>query len=271
MYSRIISGVTVVFDDSDQETGKLIYDATEKALSLIQEVWGLGKPEDCRIYIMTSWWKFFFQSAPWPWRILLVITLPFWCFRARRTWPYSAAWTQRFGRRVAIGIKPPRLLEASDKRIGAQIFVEEKDPQIKIRHLACHELTHASSAHLYLPAWLNEGLAAVTVDRYLDKQTIRTDTLELIQNFSPKGRPATYRELSRLSREAIAYHAVRGYWIVRFLEDKCPGFLKKVFSSPQSVRTVERDMALELGIEPDCLWSKIDDVMVRWFIFRLAP
>ncbi len=268
MQSRMISGVKVVFDAGDQETAEFICEATPKVLGLVTERWGLGQPEDCRIYLMTSWWNFFFQSTTWPWRILLAVTLPFWSFRARRTWPYSAAWTQRFGERVAIGIKPPRLLEISDKSIGALMFVEEKDSKIKIQHLTCHELTHACSAYLKLPAWLNEGLAAVTVESYLEKQTIRSDTLELIQTFTPKARPATYRELSRLSGEAIAYHAVRGYWIVRLLEEKCPGFWKRIFSSPQNVPAVERDMAMELGVKIDDLWSKIDNMIIAHFSNR---
>ena len=262
MQSRIINGITVIFDPGDQDTAELICETTDTALQLIQESWGLGKPEDCRIFVMTSWWGFFFQSAPWLWRIFLFITLPVWCFRARRTWPYSAAWTQRYGRQVAIGIKPPRLLDISDKSIGLQMFVEEKDPKIKVRHLTCHELTHACSAHLKLPAWLNEGLASVTVDRYLQKQTIRTDTLELVQSFTPKGRPATYRELSQLSGKAIAYHAVRGYWLVRYLEERCSGLLKRLFSSPQAARTVEQDIARELGVDPGGFWGKIDDMLV---------
>jgi hypothetical protein len=266
MQSRAVGGITVVFDPSEQDTAELISDAAAKALSLIQESWGLGRPEDCRIYVMTSWRGFIFQSAPWPWRILLALTLPLWCFRARQTWPYSAGWTQRYGRRVAIGIKPPRLLESSDKSIGVHMFVEEKDAKIKVQHLTCHELTHACSAYLKLPAWLNEGLAAVTVDRYLEKQTIRTDTLELVKSFTPKARPPTYRELARLMGKAFAYHAVRGYWLVRYLEEKHPGSLKLALSSSRVATTIEDDIAMELEIEPGGLWSKIDDMIVAHFL-----
>ena len=255
----------VVFDSGEQDTAELISDAAAEALSLIQESWGLGQPEDCRFYVMTSWWGFIFRSAPWPWRILLALTLPFWCFRAQRTWPYSAAWTQRYGRRVAIGIKPPRLLESSDKSIGVHMFVEEKETKTKLRHLTCHELTHACSAHLKLPAWLNEGLATVTVDRYLEKQTIRADTLELVKSFTPKARPPTYRELARQSGKAFAYHAVRGYWLVRYLEETRPGFLTCALSSSRVARTIEDDIAMELGIEPGGLWSKIDDMIAAHF------
>jgi hypothetical protein len=265
MQSRPADGIMVVFDSGEQDTAELISDATAKALRLIQESWGLRSPADCRIYVMTLWWGFIFQSAPWSWRILLALTLPFWCFRARRTWPYSAAWTQRYGRRVAIGIKPPRLLESSDKSIGVHMYVEEKETKTKLRHLTCHELTHACSAHLKLPAWLNEGLAAVTVDRYLEKQTIRTDTLELVKSFTPKARPLTYRELARQSGKAFAYHAVRGYWLVRYLEEKRPGLLKRTLSSSRAARTIEEEIAMELGIEPGGLWSKIDDMIAAHF------
>ncbi len=262
MQSRIIDGISVVFDSSEQETAELICEAVAKTLPLVEESWGLGRPGDCRVYIMTSWWGFLFQSAPWSWRIMLALTLPLWYSRVRRTWPYSAAWTQRFGRRIAIGIKPPRLLELSDKSVGVHMFVEEKDTGTKVRHLTCHELTHACSAHLKLPAWLNEGLAALTVDRYLGKQTIRPDTLELVRGFTPKGRPPTYRELSRLSGEAIAYHAVRGYWLVRYLEEKRPGLLKRILSSPQVASAIEAQVAVELGLEPDSFWGEIDDRIV---------
>jgi len=265
MQPIIVDGITLVFDSGDQATSELVGDTTAKALCLIQESWGLGRPPDCRIYVMTSWWGFIFQSAPWFWRILLAIAFPLWCFRARRTWPYSAAWTQRYGRRIAIGIKPPRLLEESDKSIGMHMFVEEKEIKTKVRHLTCHELTHACSAHLKLPAWLNEGLAAVTVDRYLEKRTIRTDTLELIRSFVPKGRPPTYRELSRLSGKAFAYHAVRGYWLVQFLEEKRPGFLRRMISSNRVARAIEDEIAMELGIDSDGFWSEIDGMIVAHF------
>jgi hypothetical protein len=78
----------------------------------------------------------------------------------------------------------------------------------------------------------------------------------------PKGKPPTYRELSRLSGKAIAYHAVRGYWLAQYLEEERPGFLKRICSSPQAARMVEQDIAVELGIEPESFWDKIDDILV---------
>ncbi|MDY7040612.1 MAG: hypothetical protein SVX38_07100 [Chloroflexota bacterium] len=166
---------------------------------------------------------------------------------------------------MAIGVKPPRLLEQSDKSIGVSMFVPEKDMRANVRHVTCHELVHACSAHLKLPAWLNEGIAAVTVDRFLGRRTIREETLELIRDFLPKGPPPTYRELSRMRGESFTYHAVRGYWLVGYLEEKYPGFLKRMFSLRRNVQAIEREMAGELGIGPESFWSEIDGVVAGHF------
>ena len=265
MKSRTIHGVTLAIDPDEQDTVDLIGGACEKAIQLSQEIWGLGPPEDCHIYVMTSWLGFVFQSAPWHWRILLGATMPFWCLRARRTWPYSAAWTQRYGRRVAIGVKPPRLLEQSDRSIGVRMFVEEKDMKVNVQHVTCHELVHACSAHLKLPMWLNEGIATVTVDRFLERPTIRWETLEFMRGFLPKGAPPTYRELSRMGVEAIAYHGMRGYWLVRYLEEKHPGFLRRMFSLHLDPKVIEQEMIVELGMEPGRFWNEIDDAMIDHF------
>jgi hypothetical protein len=42
-----------------------------------------------------------------------------------------------------IVLKLPRLLETSDKSVGLQMFMEEKDNTTVVRHVTCHELTHA--------------------------------------------------------------------------------------------------------------------------------
>jgi hypothetical protein len=265
MKSRVIGEVLVGFDPDEQDTADLIAGVCERAIQLAQEKWGLKPPEDCRIYVMTSWWGFVSQSAPWPWRVLLALTVPLWSFRARRTWPYSAAWTQRYGRRVAIGVKPPRLLEQSERGIGVRMFVEEKDMKVNVQNVTCHELVHACSADLRLPMWLNEGIATVAVDRFVGRPTIRRETLELVRGFRPKGAPPTYRELSRMGGEAIAYHGVRGYWLVRYLEETHPGFLRRMLAIRRDPKAIEREMAVELGMEPENLWSEIDDLIVDWF------
>jgi hypothetical protein len=252
-------------DPEDAATARVLAGACEDALRLAKDSWGFDPPGDCRMYVMTSWLDFVFRSAPWPWKVMLALNYPLWSARVRRAWPISAGWTQHYGRRVAIGIKPPRLLEVSDKSVGVLMYVEEKDPIAKIRQLACHELIHAASAHLRLPAWLNEGLAAVSVDRFMGKLTIRDDTLGLIQRFRPKGPPPTYRQLSRFRGEALAYHAVRGYWIVRLLEATQAGLLREILSKRRSPKEIETRIAEALSLRPVNFWASIDEVLASYF------
>ncbi len=69
---------------------------------------------------------------------------------------------------------------------------------------------------------------------------------------------------------AIAYHAVRGYWLVLYLEKERPGFLGRMFSLRRDSKTIERELAAELGIEPASFWSEIDDILVGYFEKRGA-
>ena len=128
---------------------------------------------------MTSWHGFALQSA-WPWKVLLALTFPFWAPRAKAIWPLAGGWQQSYGRRHALGIKPPRLLQSADSRIGDKIFLRDADVHDRVRSVACHELTHAFTADLRLPAWFKEGVAMVAVDRFFDRPTVKRETLETL-------------------------------------------------------------------------------------------
>jgi hypothetical protein len=260
-----VGALRIEFAPEDGSTASVVAEASDEALRLASASWGLDPPADCRLYVMTSWRDFVFRSAPWPWKVALALYYPLWSGQVRRMWPISAGWTQRYGRRTAIGIKPPRLLDVSDKSVGVHMFVEEKEPIAKIRHLACHELTHAASAHLRLPTWLNEGLATVTVDRFLGKVTIRQESLNLLQRVQPKAPPPSYRNLHRFRGETLAYHAVRGYWIVRLLEESHPGFVRSLLTSRQPAAWIERQVAEQLSVQPAALWRDIDDLVTAHF------
>jgi hypothetical protein len=260
-----VGKLTVVFDPDEKETADLIAAACERAIGLCEESWGLGAPEECRIYVMTSWFPFFFRSSPWSWKLMLGATIPLWAPRARRTWPIAAAWTQRYGKRVAIGVKPPRLLEESDRSHGVRMFVQEFDMEKNVQQVTCHELVHACSAHLKLPAWLNEGIATVTADWFMGRPTVREDTLELVKAYAPKAPPPSYRELSRIGGESFVYHAVRGYWVTRLLEEEHPGFLKELFAAVRAPQEIEREAARQLGLDPESFWREIDDLVIARF------
>ena len=249
--------IKVLFDPDERETAGLIASACDRSLQLARELWGLDPPVHCHIYVMSSWLEFIFQSAPWPWRVLLAGSFPLWVFRARRTWPYAAAWTQRYGRRVAIGVKPPRLLAQSDRRGGERIFVQEEDSHAQLQQVTCHELVHACSAHLRLPAWLNEGIAIYTTDRFAGRLTVRQETAALLLPPQSAAAPPSYRDLYRMDVVAIANHSARAYWLVRYLEETQPRLLQTVFTQDLRVDSVEQQIAAGLSIRPEDFWIEL--------------
>lgn len=257
--------IPVVSPPGEEETAAIIRQSVSEAVELIYETWGLAPPEGTRILIMTSWQGFMFQAAPLPWRLLLAITLPVWAANARRNWELGAAWKVSFGRRTAIGIKPTRLLELNPKRVGRFMYEPVSDAEEKLRQLTYHELIHACTSRLKLTAWLNEGLALYTVDRCLGKRTIRLDTLDLLRNHQPKESPPDYRQLMREEPEAIAYHAVRGYWLVTYLEQKLPGWLKRSLANTTPTSQIADEMIASLGLSGETFWQEIDDLLVEHF------
>ncbi|MBU1877883.1 MAG: hypothetical protein KJ734_02930, partial [Chloroflexi bacterium] len=215
----------------------------------------------CRVYVMTSWPRFLFHAAPWHWRALLVVTLPFWYRRVSHTWQVAGGWSQQFGRRRAVGVKPPRLLEQADRSIGERIFVRERDLNEKVQHVTCHELTHAFAAHLRLPMWLNEGLAMVTVDRFAGEPTVQHATLETLRRASPQG-PGRYRQVRADDGDALVYHVVRGYWLTRYVLDTRPGLILELLEQRQRHRELEDRLAAAYEMGYDEFWQRIDGLLV---------
>lgn len=261
MSSKTIAGITVTAASEEQSTLDLVAEACAGSLACIREAWGLPAPADCRVYVMTSWREFIFESAPGLWRILVAVTQPLWARRIAATWQYAGGWTQRYGRTVVIGVKPPRLILQSDRSIGARVFVEEQDMTVKVRHIICHELTHACAAHLQLPLWLNEGLAMVAVDRFLQKRTVCEDSRDLVRDFEPKAESIDYRATARVDGKTLAYHTARGYWLVEYLERHRPGFLRGLLAERRKPQALDRDIAAELGMAPETFWRDIDAVI----------
>jgi hypothetical protein len=265
MESMAIEGLTLYFDAEEREAAEVIAHACAKSVPLIHEYWGLNTPEDLRVYVMTSWLPMIFHSAPWTWRILLAVTLPLWFFQARRLWRLAGGWEQPFGRRRTVGIKPPWLLAQANRSIGAAIFVPELDLQKKVQHATCHELSHAFMTHLKLPAWLKEGLAMVTVDRYAGTPTVREETLETLERSSPQASTDAGRRLQARDIEALVYQCVRGYWITRYLDETQPAVLRDLLSHRQSHSVLEGRLASALGLDHDRFWHQIDPVVVAHF------
>ncbi len=164
-----------------------------------------------------------------------------------------------------MGVKPMRLMAAADRSIGERIFIREDDITQKVRHVTCHELTHASTAHLKLPSWLNEGLAMVTVDRFFGKPTVREETLATLGARPRPSRPRDSAGVNLDDKGAIVRHYVRGYWIARLLAESDLGFLKGLLSERTSRRQLEGRIAAKLELSPNALWSKVDGVVLSHF------
>jgi hypothetical protein len=263
--AKAIEGLTLFYDSQEHEAAEIIGEACSRSVQIINEMWGLEVPDDCRVYVMRSWVEFFLNSPPWHWRILLALTLPLWAFRVRRLWKVAGGWAQRFGGGRAVGIKPPRLVVAADKRLGERIFHPTPDVHDKVRHITCHELVHAFTAHLKLPAWLNEGLAMVTVDRFVGRTTVKEQTVETLTRQSKMSRPMEYRRLSVGDEDEWVYHYVRGYWLTRYLMETHPEILRKLLQKRHRRVALERELAAGLDMQPGDLWAKIDAPVASYF------
>lgn len=257
--------LTLFFDPSERQAAELIAGACTQSVRLILESWGLDVPDDCRIYVMTSWLHFMFHAAPWPWRIWMGLTLPLWAGRARKMWPVAGGFHQPYGRRRAIGVKPPRLMVQTEHMIGERLFVpaENQDLERKARHAACHELVHACTAHLGLPMWLNEGLAMLTVDRFAGEPTVRQDTLQTLARAPSSSAPMSYQRLRVEDRDAVLYHAARGYWLTRYLAEVHPDVLRQLLVRHLDRPAIQRLVAQGIGLDPETFWEAIDRVLIE--------
>jgi hypothetical protein len=265
METMTMPGLSLYFDVEDRDAAELIGQACARAVPLIHELWGLGTPEDLRVYVLTAFPRSVFVSAPWSWRILLGITFPLWYPRQRKMWQYAGGWEQPFGRRRTVGVKPPRLMQEADGSIGVRIFVPRRDIQERVEFTACHELAHAFVAHLKLPAWLKEGHAMVTVDRYAGKETVLAETLEALERFSAEASEGSYQKISMNDPDGAVYLYTRGYWITRYLHETQPELLRGLLVDRMPHQALENRMAASLGTDRVEFWRSIDQAVVSHF------
>jgi hypothetical protein len=264
MRTVLEGGIILFFREEDRDAAALIGNACEKSVRLIRTLWPLDTPEDCRVYVMTSWLGFVFRSAPLKWRILLGISTPLWYFRARKLWRYAGGWAQSYGGRRAVGVKPPRLIQSAESGIGDRLFID-RDLSEKVEHLTCHELVHAFAAHLKLPMWLNEGLAMLTVDRYHGEPTVRQNTIESLRDSSFGTNPGTYRKTRAGDMNSLVRHYVRAYWLTRFIEETNPALMKDLLSKRRSHEALEEKTAKALGMSYTEFWHRIDGSVLSHF------
>lgn len=265
METRSVQGLTLHYNAREQEAADLIGGACARSVPLLESHWGLDRPRDLRVYVMTSPLRPIFHSAPWAWRILLALTLPLWFSRARRLWRIAGGWEQSFGRRRMVGVKPPRLLQEADGSLGRRIFVAGRSLEQRVEHNTCHELAHAFVAHLKLPAWLKEGQAMVTVDRYAGKPMVQKETLQVLARFSAQPGVEHARRLRTRDPEALVYQCVQGYWLTRYLDETQPDLLRGLLAQQLRAQALESELAAGLGLAREAFWDGIDSVVVAHF------
>ncbi|UCH61307.1 MAG: hypothetical protein JSV61_07435 [Anaerolineales bacterium] len=260
-----IDGLKLIYHPHDSQAVQPVHRACQRSIELIRSSWGLEPAQDCQVTIMTSLLGFTFGSAPWPWKILLALSLPLWYPRQARLWPAVGGYAQRYGRRYVVGVKPPRLIVTGDSALGDKIFIREDDHAAKVQSITCHELTHAFSDHLQLPDWLKEGLAMVTVDRYFERTTVKPETLNLLKQFSEKmvsQEPATIP----VSREDILLQEyIYGYWFTRYLESTQPGLLKNLLGQQMPGEQIESEIAVAYGLKRDELRGEMGAMIVSHY------
>jgi len=266
MQKKTIQGLTLYYAFEDAAVADLIGNACERTIVINRDLWGLELPEDCRVYVMTSWLHFALHAATWPWRVFMTLTLPLWGMQVRKTWPYAGGWVQQFGNRHAVGIKPPRLIATGYGEIGDRIFEPVDDLDEKTRQVTCHELTHGFTSHLKLPSWLYEGVAMVTVDRFVGAPTVKADTIAALADSSREKSPERGGRLRVDDREAFAYHYVRGYWITRYLKDTQLELLRNLLKRPQGHEALESELAAGLELSPDTFWQEIDGIVAAHYV-----
>ncbi len=260
MKTRQLHGFTLYYDEAESATADLIGQACDRCVPVLEVEWALPRPADCRIYVMTSWPRFVFHSAPWPRRIALAAFFPLLWSRAAHTWQSAGGWNLPQGRRMAVGIKPPRLIDRSDPGLGSQIFVPAASAAETVRRIVCHELTHAFSTHLRLPAWLHEGLAMVTVDRALGQPTVLPETLHRLRLTRP---PAARIDLR--DAEAVLNLYARGYWLTRYLAEAQPELLRSLLVQRQPPARLEATVAAALHVTGRDLWETGGPIVTAYF------
>lgn len=263
MESIIVDDITILFDVNEKPSADLLAKACTESIPVIFALWRLKVPPKCKVYVMTSWQKFLFQSAPWYRKILIFLLFPLLYVQTNKQWSKIAGWTL-MGQPI-IGIKAPALLDLQDKEIGKRIYLQESDLNKRVQEYLCHELVHVCANHLKLPLWLNEGIAMYTVDKLSGKQTVQMDTLKLLNNKPQKYRFLNYRTLANASTDEIVYNYVRGYWMTWYLEKNYPGFMSQLLQRRYDERELVKHISDRLSIRPDEFWSRIDHKIVAEF------
>jgi hypothetical protein len=199
--------------DRDNET--LLSEACCEAVNFLQKTWELSVPS-CHVYVTRKWQTIYLEQPPFLWKTVYKLGLS--VFKDRRArleklWQRSAGWFERYGKLHLIAIKPLQYFQSVN--LGVSPLYQVMNAKQKFCNTLVHELTHAFTAHLKLPLWLNEGVALLAAEQALGYGGLKEGTLELLH--TPRKR-ISYLNLPNLAGEDFFYHYAKGYWLTRYLE-----------------------------------------------------
>lgn len=243
------AGVPIIYLPEYEQAASAMASAVVETASMVAQRWNLSVPRGCAAHVLTDWEEFLDQTAPRRLRLLMKLTKPLWRARMERTFPLAGGWMMPWRGRPTVGVKPPELLAQSQVCLGDRLFEPVPDLLEKVRHLTSHEFTHACTAHLRLPPWLNEGLAMRAVDHMVGYTTVLEGTRALAHSDLATLDSRSYRRVKAGDEDALIRLYATGYWATRQLEENRPAVLEEILQRRRSARDVTRkaDAALRLS------------------------
>ena len=235
-------GPTVHFVTGDEASARVLAAATIDTAKVVKDRWHLTVPPGCRLYVLTDWEDFLEHATPRHLRLAMKLTKPLWRGRVERTFALAGGWTVPWRGRPTVAVKPARDLPPSESSLGSRLFEPLSDPVERVRHLTCHEFTHACTAHLSLPAWLNEGLAMRAVDHLAGRQTVLEESRGLVIADPSKVDGHAYRRVSGRDHDALLRLYATGYWTLRRLEEEHPRVLMRLLERRRRPKMVTREV-----------------------------
>lgn len=265
MQSIASNGITIYFEAQDSPTAELIRPTVAQTARILQDRYGVEQPARCRVYVMRSWQRMFFHAAPFHMKIYFALTYPYLLPRANRIWSIAGGWAFPMGRRRITGVKPAALIQTTQSSIGSKVFLPEPDVAEKIRQITSHELTHAFTAKARRHMWLYEGIAMRAVDHVTGAETVQRDTLDALSSRIRDVTAGRNRRVDLSNPDELIYVYARGYWLTRYLEDTNPGLLRDLLQNGHTRRELERELAGDLGIDPEAFWPRINTIVLEHF------
>ncbi len=219
----------------DAHTAAVMAQTATQTQRILATRWALPTPRRCQMFVLTDCREFIDASAPGFYRPLIALSRPLWRARAERIFALAGGWNIPWRGAPAVGVKPPRLLPKDRDSLGARLFQTVDDADEKTRRLTCHELTHAFTAHLRLPAWLNEGLAMRAVDHLISGDSLLAESRQLVSGDATAIDPSAYRKAAADSDGLVRFYA-NAYWRTRALDEAHHDELTELLSQRRSAQ-----------------------------------